>query len=187
MIIVKKRYFCNYFTYKKLTTLLSEFGKVLVFLVGAVLFLLSALLVSWLIRPKRPNPEKLSPYECGEEPIGSAWHAFPARYYVVALIFVLFDVEVVFLFPWATIFGNQELHQTTQAQWTWFAFTEMFIFIAILALGLAYVWVKGHLDWVKPQAQIPESPKIVPAKLYETFNKKYEVSDIKNKTLDTRH
>ncbi|MFN3316802.1 MAG: NADH-quinone oxidoreductase subunit A, partial [Raineya sp.] len=60
-------------------------------------------------------------------------------------------------------------------QWTWFAFAEMFIFIAILGLGLAYVWVKGHLDWVKPKPQIPESPKIVPKNLYEQVNKKYEV------------
>jgi NADH-quinone oxidoreductase subunit A len=159
--------------------LLSEFGKVLVFLVGAVLFLLSALFVSWLIRPKRPNPEKLAPYECGEEPIGSAWHAYPARYYIVALIFVLFDVEIVFLFPWATIFGNKELHQATQTQWTWFAFAEMFIFIAILALGLAYVWAKGHLDWIKPQAKIPETPKIVPKNLYEQINLKYSATQNK--------
>lgn len=154
--------------------MLSEFGKVLVFLIGGVLFLLSALLVSWLIRPQKPNPEKLSPYECGEEPVGSAWHAFPARYYLIALIFVLFDVEIVFLFPWASIFGSKELHRATQAQWTWFAFTEMFIFIAILALGLAYVWAKGHLEWVKPQPKPPVVPEIVPKSLYEEINKKYE-------------
>ncbi|GAB4134099.1 MAG: NADH-quinone oxidoreductase subunit A [Raineya sp.] len=154
--------------------MLTEFGKVLVFLIGGVLFLLAALFVSWLIRPKKPNPEKLSPYECGEEPIGSAWHAFPARYYIIALVFLLFDVEIVFLFPWATIFGKQELHQATQTQWTWFAFTEMFIFIAILGLGLAYVWAKGYLDWVKPKAHPPESPKIVPKNLYEAVNEKFK-------------
>jgi NADH-quinone oxidoreductase subunit A len=164
--------------------LLSEFGKVLVFLVGSVFFLLTALLVSWLIRPKKPNPEKLAPYECGEEPIGSAWHAYPARYYIVALIFVIFDVEIVFLFPWATIFGNKALHQATQAQWTWFAFAEMFIFIAILALGLAYVWAKGHLDWIKPKPQIPKIPEIVPKSLYEQVNRKYSETKSKKQEIE---
>jgi NADH-quinone oxidoreductase subunit A len=153
--------------------MLSEFGKILVFIVGATLFVLVALAVSYLIRPKRPNAEKLSTYECGEEAIGSAWRFFNIRFYIVALIFILFDVEIVFLFPWATVFGRKELHDATQGSWTWFAIAEMFIFIFILGLGLAYVWAKGYLDWVRPRVIIPEVKNVVPKQLYESINQKY--------------
>jgi NADH-quinone oxidoreductase subunit A len=160
--------------------MLSEFGKILVFIVGATLFVSVALAVSYIIRPKRPNPEKLTSYECGEEPIGSAWRFFNIRFYIVALIFILFDVEIVFLFPWATVFGQKELYEATQGSWTWFALFEMFIFIFILGLGLAYVWAKGYLDWVRPKPTVPQVKSVVPRNLYENINQKYSEKTTKH-------
>lgn len=90
-------------------------------------------------------------YECGEVPEGSAWVKFNVRFYVIALIFIIFDVEVIFLFPWAVIF--QELSANGLGL---LAFVEMFIFVLILIVGFAYVWVKGDLDWVKMKVKYAE-------------------------------
>ncbi len=153
---------------------LSEFGEVLLFIVGGVLFVLSALVVSFLVRPNRPNPEKLSTYESGEEPVSAAWSQFNMRFYIIALIFILFEVELVFLFPWATIFARKEFIEVTNGSWGWFTMIEMTIFILILALGLAYAWVNGFLDWVKPDPRPTEFKSPVPRRLYEELNKKYK-------------
>ncbi|MGB9773897.1 MAG: NADH-quinone oxidoreductase subunit A [Bacteroidota bacterium] len=125
--------------------MLTDFGRVLAFLLVAILFVAVVMFVARLLRPHRPSRDKLRTYECGEEPVGEPWVKFNIRFYVVALIFVIFDVEVVFLFPWATVF----------AQLGWFAFIEMMVFIGMLLVGLAYVWAKGDLEWDKPQPQIP--------------------------------
>jgi NADH-quinone oxidoreductase subunit A len=154
-------------------TQVSEFGSILLFIIGAILFVVIALTVARLIRPNRPNPEKLSSYECGEEAVGSAWGQFNVRFYIVALIFILFDVELVFLFPWATVFGNREMIQATGGLWGWFALAEMFLFVGILVLGLAYAWVKGYLDWVKPEIKVSSFQSKVPKHLYEQINQKY--------------
>ena len=98
------------------------------------------LVIQSLISPRNnKGGSKLISYECGEVPEGSAWVKFNVRFYVIALIFIIFDVEVVFMFPWAVVFQELGL----------LAFVEMFIFLAILLVGFAYVWVKGDLDWVK--------------------------------------
>ena len=134
--------------------------------------MLGGLFTAWLIRPHRPNVEKLTTYESGEEPAGTAWGQFNVRFYVVALVFILFDVELVFLFPWATVFGQKELVEATGGLWGWFALTEMLVFIAILALGLAYVWAKGYLNWEKPESLEHTYKGLVPKELYEKINKK---------------
>jgi NADH-quinone oxidoreductase subunit A len=154
-------------------TSVSIFSQILLFAVGGSLFVVSALLVSRLIRPNRPNVQKLASYESGETPQGPAWIQFNLRFYVLALIFILFEVEIVFLFPWSVVFANKELIDQTDGMWGWYAFTEMLIFILVLALGLAYAWKMGHLDWVKatPRTTDVESP--VPSKLYEELNNKY--------------
>ncbi len=90
-------------------------------------------------------------YECGEVPEGSAWVKFNVRFYVIALIFIIFDVEVIFLFPWAVIF--QDL---ISSGFGMLAFIEMFLFVLILVVGFAYVWVKGDLDWVKMKLKYGE-------------------------------
>jgi NADH-quinone oxidoreductase subunit A len=151
---------------------LSEFGILLLFIVGSIIFLIGGLITAFLLRPNRPNFEKLSTYECGEDPTGSAWGQFNVRFYVIAIIFILFDVELVFLFPWATVFGQKGLIEATDGLWGWFSLMEMFIFIFLLALGLAYAWAKGHLDWVKPKVEIPQFKSVVPGELYTRLNEK---------------
>ncbi|CCH51406.1 NADH-ubiquinone/plastoquinone oxidoreductase chain 3 [Fibrisoma limi BUZ 3] len=153
--------------------MLSDFGIILLFILAAFAFIAVVLFVARLLRPHRPNPEKNSTYESGEEPIGNANIQFNIRYYVVALVFVLFDVELVFLFPWATVFGQARLINETNGTWGWFALTEAVLFVVILGLGLAYVWAKGYLDWVKPQPKIPQVDTNVPADLYQRINDKY--------------
>lgn len=129
--------------------MLTEFGRVLIFLIVGVVFVAGGLIMSWLLRPNRPYPSKLSTYECGETPIGDTRVRFNIRFYVVALIFLIFDVEVVFLFPWATVYKDLG----------WFAFVEMLVFLAILFVGYAYVWRKGDLEWDKPAPKIPRYEK----------------------------
>lgn len=153
---------------------LSEFGEVLLFIIGGALFVLISLVISKLIRPNRPNAQKLTTYESGEEPISSAWTQFNIRFYIVALIFILFEVELVFLFPWSTIFAREELIVETNGLWGWFSFIEMVIFILILALGLAYAWVNGLLDWVKPEQKSMDYKSVVPRELYDKVNQKYK-------------
>ncbi len=120
-----------------------DFGTIFLFALIGIILVYVPLLIQRLIAPKNITPDKVSTYECGEEAEGSAWVQFNIRFYVIALIFLIFDVEVVFLFPWAVVF--QELG--------WLAFVEMAIFLLILIVGLAYVWKKGDLDWVKYQVK----------------------------------
>ena len=155
-------------------TYLSDFGQVLLFLVVGIIFILGGLITSWLIRPNRPNPEKLSTYESGEEALGNAWGQFNIRFYIIALIFLLFEVEIVLLFPWATVFANKELIVASKGVWGWMALIEMFVFVGILAVGLAYAWVNGYLDWVKPDPKPTQLKSVVPADLYKKINEKYK-------------
>ena len=123
------------------STFLAAHGAVLVFVAVAVGFLVVNLLVWKLIRPSRFSEEKLTTYECGENPTGSAWIQFNIRFYVFALIFIVFDVEAVFLLPWAVVFRQLGM----------LAFLEGLVFIAILAVALTYVWRKGDLEWVRAE------------------------------------
>lgn len=151
---------------------MTGFGEILLFLIGGIIFILGGLLTAWLIRPNRPNEEKLSSYECGEEPVGTAWGQFNVRYYLVGLVFILFDVEIVFLFPWATVFGQEELQAASHGSWGWFALAEMMLFVFILSLGLVYAWAKGYLNWVRPEPKVPEVKSPVPEALYDILNQK---------------
>ena len=153
---------------------ISPLSQILIFTVSGILFVALALFTSRLIRPDRPNPQKLISYESGETPQGVAWIQFNMRFYVLALVFLLFEVEIVFLFPWSTVFANTTLNEQTSGSWGWFAFTEMLIFIIILAIGLVYVWKMGHLDWVKSKPQASDYKSPVPAELYEQINEKYK-------------
>ena len=116
-----------------------DFGTVFFTSVVAIIFVIVPLVIAWLVAPSNKTKEKLETYECGEVVEGSAWLQFNIRFYVIALIFLIFDVEVVFLFPWAVVFKELGL----------LALIEMGIFLLILVVGLAYVWVKSDLDWVK--------------------------------------
>lgn len=125
--------------------MLTDFGRVFIFFLVAGIFVAIALAGAWLVRPKRWYADKLASYECGEEPVGSSWFKFNIRFYVVALIFLVFEVETVFLFPWALVYRNLGL----------FAFVEMLVFLAILFVGYAHVWARGDLDWDKPEPAVP--------------------------------
>jgi len=153
--------------------MLSDFGIILLFIAGAAVFTLVPFTISKLLRPNRPNEQKLSSYECGEDAVGNAWGQFNVRFYIIALMFLLFEIEVVFLFPWATVFGNRELIEGTNGKWGWVSLTEMLIFVCVLALGLAYAWKKGYLEWEKPKPEIEHYTSPVPKVLYEEVNKKY--------------
>lgn len=163
---------------------ISAFGEILLFLIGGALFILVTLFVSRLIRPHRPNPEKLATYESGEEPISAAWTQFNIRFYIVALIFLLFEIEIVLLFPWATVFVNKDLMQETNGTWGWFAVLEAVIFIVVLALGLAYAWVNGHLDWIKPDPKPTSYHSPVPKHFYQKINEQFACSSKHKSTED---
>ena len=117
--------------------MLMQYGMVGILFCGAVFFSAAALIVSRLLQTHNPYKEKNKTYECGMEPVGGAWVQFKPAYFMAALVFLLFDVETVFLFPWAINFVEMGL----------LALIEMFIFIAILTVGLIYAWKEGALDW----------------------------------------
>ena len=123
------------------TGFLTGFAAVLAFLAVAVAFLVVNLLVWKVLRPSRFSEEKLTTYECGENPVGSAWIQFNIRFYVFALLFIIFDVEAVFLLPWAVVFRELGV----------LAWLEGLVFIAILVVALTYVWRKGDLEWVRAE------------------------------------
>lgn len=117
---------------------MSDHSTLGVFLLLTLAFPAAAMVGAWLLRVKStPSAEKQLPYECGVDPIGSGWMRFRVNYFLYALVFLAFDVETIFLYPWAVKFQSLGL----------FAFVEMLIFIAILALGLWYAWKEGALQW----------------------------------------
>jgi len=154
--------------------MISDFGYIFLFIIGSLAFIGFGLWLTGLIRPNRPNVEKLTTYECGEDTIGNAWGQFNVRFYVIALIFALFEVELVFLFPWAVVFGNEELSAQTHGLWTIIGITEAFIFIGILSLGLIYPWKKGYLTWIKPTVNLSKQTAKVPKQLYDRINQQYQ-------------
>jgi NADH-quinone oxidoreductase subunit A len=121
-----------------------DYQTVFVFLLIGFGAVIVGMAILGLVRPKKNTPEKLMTYECGKDPFGDGQVRFDMRFYTIALVFVVFDVEIAFLFPWAKVFksfmaeGNGGI-----------ALVEGLIFIAILFIGLVYVWVKGDLEWVK--------------------------------------
>jgi NADH-quinone oxidoreductase subunit A len=119
---------------------LTPYGYAGFFFLFAILFVVGGLAASFMLRPRNPNETKLDSYECGEVPIGSSFMQFHVGYYLVALVFVLFEVEVAFLFPWAAVFRS-----LTDP---WPSMLAVGIFIGILALADAYAWKKGALEWL---------------------------------------
>jgi NADH-quinone oxidoreductase subunit A len=154
----------------------------LVFLVVGSFFLFIHLMMGKVIRPAKPESEKLTIYECGEPTVGSAWIQFDLRYYVVALLFVIFDVEVAFFFPWAVVFGTAnklsdpnlpeaertvlsaqlnpaglegpelKIEAETAKAWAWVSFADILVFFGVLMMGFAYLWRRGDIDWVRSTA-----------------------------------
>src|SRR5262245_3945592 len=121
--------------------MLFQYQVVLVFLLVGIAMIAGPMLLLTIVRPNRPTREKLMPYECGKDPIGDTHIRFDMRFYTTALIFIIFDVEIAFLFPWARVFKDPAFRGI--------ALIEGLVFVGILFLGLVYVWAKGDLDWVK--------------------------------------
>jgi NADH-quinone oxidoreductase subunit A len=153
---------------------LTEYSHILIFLIGAAGFCAVGMFASKLLSVYKPNQEKNKSYESGEDPLEDARIQYNPGYFIIALIFLLFEVELVFLFPWALIFDNDSLQSATNGTWGWLTLTEMFIFIGILGLGLAFVWQKGYLDWPKPKAEKSKIHSVVPKSMYDAINIKYQ-------------
>ena len=117
--------------------MLPSYGVIGVFVIVAILFPLVALSIAWLVRPKKPTSLKKSTYECGMETFGDAWVQFRVQYYLYALVFVLFDIETVFLLPWAVVLRDLGVSGLVQ----------MAVFIVVLLIGFVYAWKKGALEW----------------------------------------
>lgn len=155
---------------------------ILIFLAAGAAVLGGHLFLGKMVRPHRPSAEKGTVYECGEPTIGSAWIQFDLRFYVVALLFVIFDVELAFFFPWAVVFGSAHraadtavsaeqqrlaaeaiqpvsggsasavIDSAAMNQLAWLAFIDIMIFFAVLLVGFAYLWRRGDLAWVRSTA-----------------------------------
>jgi NADH-quinone oxidoreductase subunit A len=118
-------------------TMLAEYFPILLFIAVAIAIGVAPMVLGKLLGPTRPDPEKLSPYECGFEAFEDARMKFDVRYYLVAILFILFDLEIAFLFPWATVINDIGFA----------GFLAMMIFLAILTVGFVYEWMKGALEW----------------------------------------
>jgi len=119
--------------------MLRVYIPILVHLVIVAVVATGMLVLSWWVGVKRPSKAKLEPYECGIPPVGNARGSFSVSFYLVGMLFILFDVEAVFLYPWAVVFKSLR----------WSGFIEMTLYIAILLAGYIYIWKKGALDWTR--------------------------------------
>ena len=117
--------------------MLLDYLPILILVILAAVFAAGSILLSSLLGPRRPDPEKLSPYECGVEPVGTARERFSVKFYLVAMLFIIFDMEIVFLYPWAVVFQQLRL----------FGLMAMGSFLLVLLVGYFYVWKKGGLEW----------------------------------------
>ena len=117
--------------------MLAEYFPILLFILVGLAVGIVPIVLGKLLGPNRPDPEKLSPYECGFEAFEDARMKFDVRYYLVAILFILFDLEIAFLFPWATVLNDIGL----------FGFLSMMVFLGILVVGFIYEWMKGALEW----------------------------------------
>lgn len=121
----------------QISAYLAQYFSIFLFIIIVLAFGIGTLVISWLVHPKLATKEKLDPYECGSEPISDSRMPFPVRYYIIAMLFVIFDVEVIFLYPWAVVFDKIGF-------WGMF---EMFVFIGLFIAGYIYAWRKGALEW----------------------------------------
>lgn len=132
-----------------------EFGAVAAFAVMAVAFAFGAITLGQIAGPKLPSPQKSIIYECGELPIGSAWFNFNPRFYLIALVFVIFEVELALTFPVVAVYKRWIAMSPTMGL---VALAELLVFIFILALGLVWIWIHGDLEWVKKLARVDDAP-----------------------------
>ena len=122
---------------------MENYFPILMFVLVGIAVGVLPVAMGFILAPSQPDPEKLSPYECGFEAFEDARMKFDVRYYLIAILFILFDLEIAFLFPWATIFRDIVATESIKL----FGFIEMLIFVAILVIGYVYAWAKGALEW----------------------------------------
>jgi NADH-quinone oxidoreductase subunit A len=127
-----------------LVSAMNVYGNIFVFFAAALLFVLLIMSLVKIVAPRRPNREKNATYECGEEPVGSGWLNFNARFYLIAILFIIFDVEIVLVFPVVVRFREALLAGNGMA-----VFLDIFVFAAVLFLGLVYAWKNGYLEWLR--------------------------------------
>lgn len=145
----------------------------LIYIVGGSAFLLITLGLSKWLRPDKPGIGKSATYESGEETQGTSWAPVSVRFYVLAIIFLLFEIDIVFLFPWATVYADVEANAVTGGQWGRWTFIEIVIFLFFLVLGLIYVWRYGYLDVLNPTPEESTYRSPVPKNVYDKINEKY--------------
>jgi NADH-quinone oxidoreductase subunit A len=122
---------------------MENYFPILMFVLVGIAVGVLPIAMGFLLAPSRPDPEKLSPYECGFEAFEDARMKFDVRFYLIAILFILFDLEIAFLFPWASIFKDIVATESIKL----FGFIEMLVFVAILVIGYVYAWAKGALEW----------------------------------------
>ncbi|MFH1658452.1 MAG: NADH-quinone oxidoreductase subunit A [Rhodocyclaceae bacterium] len=122
---------------------MENYFPILMFVLVGVAVGVLPIAMGFILAPSRPDPEKLSPYECGFEAFEDARMKFDVRFYLIAILFILFDLEIAFLFPWAAIFKDIVATESIKL----FGFVEMLVFVAILVVGYVYAWAKGALEW----------------------------------------
>ena len=123
--------------------MMENYFPILMFVLVGIAVGVLPIAMGFMLAPSRPDPEKLSPYECGFEAFEDARMKFDVRYYLIAILFILFDLEIAFLFPWATIFKDIVAAESIKL----FGFIEMLVFVSVLVIGYVYAWAKGALEW----------------------------------------
>ena len=122
---------------------------ILLFIIAGFLMSFGALVAGRLLRPKLGHPEKAAPYECGEPAVGESWVQFDLRFYVVALVFIIFEVEIALFWPWAVIFGSADAATAQGAAIKAMALYDMLFFFGVVVVGFVFLWKFGYLDWVR--------------------------------------
>jgi NADH-quinone oxidoreductase subunit A len=123
--------------------MMENYFPILMFVLVGIAVGVLPVAMGFMLAPSRPDPEKLSPYECGFEAFEDARMKFDVRYYLIAILFILFDLEIAFLFPWATVFKDIVAAESIRL----FGFIEMLVFVAVLVIGYVYAWATGALEW----------------------------------------
>ncbi len=148
------------------------FLEIAVFIGGALAMVIGGSAVSYWLQPATKEPPRRTPYESGEQAVGNAWGRFDARFYGMAIVFLLFEVETILLLPWATVWAHPALNEATDGLWIRYTALSGGLFIALLAAGLAYAWGQGQFEMPPPPTPKPYSAK-VPMKYYEQINEHY--------------
>lgn len=137
-------------------------GGLLLFIVAGFGMAFGALVLGYFLRPKVPNPEKAAAYECGEPPVGHGWVQFDLRFYVAALVFIIFDVELALFWPWAVVFGSADAASAQGVVVKTVAMYDMLFFFGVVVVGFLYLWRFGYLDWVRSTTAQRSRPRLKP-------------------------